>query len=195
MGSDLQAPDTSAASEASTPPQRRSFAARLVGALRLDASVFEEVEHDAGALHQAAAVVLLGGIGRAAETFPDQGLSAAIASVPIAFVMWLAVTAAVAAIGVRILRCTSSFDELLRTLGFAAAPLLLLVVCILPLGIIGTGISLVVHAAAIGALVLAVRQALDVDTLRALMVCVGAVGLGLAVLFVLGVLLLGKPAA
>ena len=126
---------------------------------------------------------------------PEEGISAAVSSIPIAFVRWFAVTAGVTAIGVRMLRCTSSFSELLRTLGFAAAPLVFLALGALPLGTIGTGISIVVHAASIGALVVAVRQALDTDTARALMVCAGAIGLGLALVIVLGILLLGSPAA
>jgi hypothetical protein len=91
------------------------------------------------------------------------------------------------------LGCSSSFLELLRTLGFAAAPLVALVICGLPLGAAGTALSVLIHAAGLGALVLAVRQALDVDTTRALLVCMGAIGFGLALLFLLGTLLLGRP--
>ena len=172
-------------------PGRRSFAARFAGAFRLDASVFEEVEHDAGALPQAALVVALAGLARGIELLPEQGWVGAAASLVAAFVLWLAVTAAVTAIGVRMLRCSSSFLELLRTLGFAAAPLVALVICGLPLGAVGTALSALVHAVALGALVLAVRQALDVDTTRALLVCMGAIGFGLALLLLLGTLLLG----
>jgi hypothetical protein len=126
--------------------------------------------------------------------FPEQGWVAAVASGLTAFVMWFAVAAAVTAIGVRIFHGRSSFGELLRTLGFAAAPLVVLAFCALPLGVIGTALSTLVHAAAIGALVVAVRQALDMDTTRALVVCAVAIGLGLALLFLLGILVMGRPA-
>ena len=36
-----------------------SFGARLIGAAKLDAATYEEVEHDKGATGQAAAVVIL----------------------------------------------------------------------------------------------------------------------------------------
>jgi hypothetical protein len=174
-------------------PGRRRFAARFAGAFRLDASVFEEVEHDTGALPQAALVVALAGLARGIEVFSEQGGVGAAASLVAAFVLWLAVTASVTAIGVRMLRCSSSFLELLRTLGFAAAPLVALVICGLPLGAVGTALSALVHAVAIGALVLAVRQALDVDTTRALIVCAGAIGIGLALLLLVRTLLWGNP--
>ena len=66
----------------------RSFAERLVGAFRLDGSVYEEVASDPGALAQAAAVVacvaVARAIGIASSTTPMQ---AAIASVS-AFGFW-----------------------------------------------------------------------------------------------------------
>jgi hypothetical protein len=171
----------------------RSFLARFLGALRLDASIFEEVEHDARALPQAAAVVAIAGLARGIQVLPEQGWFAAVASGLAAFVMWFAVAIAVTAIGVRIFHGRSSFGELLRTLGFAAAPLVVLAVCALPLGVIGTALSTLAHAVAIGALVLAVRQALDTDTTRALVVCASAIGLGLVLLFLVGILLMGQP--
>jgi len=79
-----------------------------MGALRLDATVFEEVEHDAGALRQAAAVVAIAGLARAIQVFPEQGWVAAGTSLLAAFVMWFAVTIAVTAIGVRIFHGTST---------------------------------------------------------------------------------------
>jgi hypothetical protein len=182
-----------AAAPSGAAPGRRSFPARFAGAFRLDASVFEEVEHDPGALAQAAFIVALAGLARGIEMLSEQGWVGAAAGLAAGFLLWLAVTAAVTGIGVRMLGCSSSFCELLRTLGFAAAPLVALVLCALPLGAAGTALSVLVHAAGLGALVLAVRQALDADTTRALLVCMGAIGFGLALLFLLGTLLLGRP--
>ncbi|HXK22770.1 MAG TPA: YIP1 family protein [Myxococcota bacterium] len=171
----------------------RSFPARFLGALRLDATVFEEVGHDAGALPQAAAVVAIAGLARGIQVLQEQGWVGAVASGLAAFVMWFAVATAVTVIGVRIFHGTSNFGELLRTLGFAGAPLVVLPFCALPLGTISAALSTLVHAVAVGALVLAVRQALDTNTTRALIVCAGAIGLGLALLFLLGILLMGRP--
>ena len=109
----------------------RRFAARFMGAVRLDATVFEEVEHDAGAPGQAAAVVAIAGLARAIQVLTEQG--------------W-------------------------------------------------TALSALVHVAAVAALVLAVRQALDTDTTRALLMCASAIGLGLGLLVLLGILLDGTSA-
>lgn len=173
----------------------RSFAARFFGAFRLDASVFEEVEHDASARAQAAAVVTIAGLARAVQVLPEQGILGAVASLVAAWVFWFAVAAAVTAVGVRILRATSDYDEVLRTVGFAGAPLTLLALGVLPLGPLASALTLVAHALAVTALVLAVRQALDVDTTRALAVCAGAIALGLGLLLLLSVVFLGRALA
>ena len=52
----------------------RSFSRRLLGALRLDAWVYREVEADQGALAQAAVVVLHGGLARGIGAVGEEGL-------------------------------------------------------------------------------------------------------------------------
>ena len=52
-----------------------------------------------------------------------------------------------------------------------------------------------VHLLAAVAFFVALRKALDVGTERALLVCVAALAAGLAVLFVVGLLLSGPPSA
>ena len=74
-----------------------------------------------------------------------------------------------------------------RTYVFQTIFLLALVICALPLGAVGPALSMLIHAAAAAALVVAVRQALDTDTRRALIVCAFAIVLGLALLSLLGV--------
>jgi hypothetical protein len=167
---------------------------RFGRALRLDADLFEEVEHAPSALSQAAAVVTAAGIGRGIGAFPDEGWLGLFASAVGAPVLWLATTAAVTAIGVRAYHATSSFTELLRTLGFAAAPLTLLAVCAFPIGVFDVVVILLVHVWAMLALVIAARQALDIDTLHALLVVVCSLALGLGALFVLGIVFLGGAA-
>ena len=46
-------------------PVRRSFLERILGALRLDADTYEEIEHDESALGQAVGVVALAAIAAA----------------------------------------------------------------------------------------------------------------------------------
>ncbi len=104
-----------------------TFLRRLLGALALDPKVFEEVEADRHATGQALLVVLaaavgagigFGGIGDGAATVVAV---AALGSV----VAWAAWASLIYLIGAKILpEPTTSVDlgEVLRTLGFAAAP-------------------------------------------------------------------------
>ncbi len=178
-----------AGSGAAAGPVRRSFPRRLLGALRLDAAVFEELEHDPAALAQAAGVVVLGGLARGVAAFGVEGAVGLVGSVLGALVAWFASTAVVTAVGVRLFHGTSSFEELLRTLGFAAAPLLWLVLAALPLGSATWIVLLGAHAMALAAFVVAARQALDVDTTRALAVCACALGAGAALAVLVGLAL------
>lgn len=173
---------------APAPPTRRSLPARFLAALRLDASLYEEAEGDPGALVQAALVVALGGAARGVGFFPDEGWAGLFGSTVAGLLMWLVAACTIWAIGVVRLGGTSDYPELLRTLGFAAAPLVWLALCALPLGMVSTGIWWLAHGLAIVAMVAAIRAALDVTTERALLVCLLALGMGLVVLFVVGLL-------
>lgn len=173
-----------------TPADQRSFARRLLGALRLEASTYEEVEHDADALWQAAAVVALGGVAEGVFLAQSGGWGALVASLIGGFLGWFAASGIVWLIGVRVMGCSSDFAELLRALGFATAPRILLVAGLLPLGPALLILRLVVAALTVAAFVIASRQALDVSTGRAVVVCVVAV----AVSILFGVLLAGPRA-
>jgi hypothetical protein len=165
-------------------PRRHSFVERLLGALRLDAAVFDEVEHDRGALGQAAAVVALGGVATAIGAAGEGG--GAFGAVLGAFLGWLISAGFVWLIGVFLMEHTSDYPELLRTLGFASAPQLLLALRGVPL--LGVLIAVAAFLWGLAAWVVAVRQALDVSTGRAVWVCVlavlvyGACVVGLALL-------------
>ncbi len=161
----------------------RSFTERIIGAMKLDASVYDEVEHDENALSQAVAVVALGavaaGIGTAGE-----GSGGMVAGVVGSVVGWLVSAAFVWFIGVKWMEHTSDYPELLRTLGFASAPQLALVLAVIPL--LGPLVALVVVFWGLAAYVVAVREALDVTTERALVVCILAFGAKVLTVLVLG---------
>jgi hypothetical protein len=160
---------------------KRSFGDRLLGAVKLDAGVFEEVEHDTGAVGQAAGVVALAGVAQGLGALQAAGAGSIVAGLVASFSMWILATAIVWAVGVKIFEHTSSFDELLRTLGFAWAPQLLLVLGILPLGPLAALLWTAVLVLVLAAFVIAARQALDVSTGRALLIC--ALGVLPAVIF------------
>jgi hypothetical protein len=164
----------------SVPPQwRRPFADRLVGALRLDRTVFEEVEHDHDAMGQAASVIFLASLaqglgGVAAPSIPAL-LGALVGLTVVGFLGWLVSTGVIWLIGVKLMGCSSDYAELLRTMGFASAPKILFLIGVLPIGKAGYALGFVVMILTIAAAVLAIRHALDVTTGRAILVCVLAI--------------------
>lgn len=166
---------TSAGTAASHAAAPRSFVQRVVAVLKLDASVYEEVEHDPGALGQAALVVILASFASALAALGIVGVRGVIGGLVLSAIIWLLWTSLVWLIGVKILDHSSDFEELLRTLGFVAAPQLLNVLQVIPVGFVQVLVTLAVAVLTTIAFVQAVRQALDVDTGRALGVALLAV--------------------
>ena len=169
-------------------PARHSFLERVIGALRLDAATYEEVEHDPSSLGQAAGVVALAALA-AAIGAASRGGGSAVGTVLGALLGWLVSTAFVWVVGVRFMNHTSDYRELLRTLGFASAPQVLLVVAGVP--VLGALIGLAAWLWQLVAYVVAVRQALDVTTGRAVVVCLLATLLSVACMIGLALLLGG----
>jgi len=152
-----------------------TFTDRMLGAAKLDARIYEEVEADTTATGQAASVVALasvaGGIGSLGLGTASVGvfLIGAVASL-VSWVIWAFLTYI---IGTRLLpqpHTRANMGEMLRTLGFAQAPGLARVLGVVP-GL-GTLIQAVVSLWMLAAMVVAVRQALDYSsTGRAVLVC------------------------
>ncbi len=151
---------------------RATWYQRVIGAARLDAATYEEVEADRGATGQAMLVVVLsaaaagfGAWGQPGLGFIKLALSSLVAWFVWAFLTWL--------VGTRILpgpETKADVGELLRTIGFASAPGFLRIFGGLP--VIGRLIGLVVMVWMLAAMVVAVRQALDYrSTGRAIAVC------------------------
>jgi hypothetical protein len=150
-----------------------SFVDRVVGAARLDAKVYEEVEADPTAMGQAMAVVgaaaLASGIGSISA-----GVTGAVAAVVAGIVGWFLWAVVTWLIGTKLLPepgTSADLGQMLRTIGFSAAPGLLNVLGIVPL--LGWLVWLVAFVWQLAAMVVAVRQALDyTSTGRAVLVCV-----------------------
>jgi hypothetical protein len=137
-----------------------TFAQRMIGAARLDAAIYEEVEADRSATWPALAVVVLAsvaaGIGTGASL---AGVAIFTAGSLIGWYVWAFLTYW---IGTRLLsepQTSSSHGELLRVIGFAASPGILRVLGVVP----GLWRPLFVITAiwTLVAGVVAVRQALD----------------------------------
>ncbi len=142
----------------------KSFTDRMVGAATLDVPTYEEIEHDRAATGQAAAVVAIAAAASAIGSLGPAGGSL-IGGVVTAFVGWMVWAAVTLAVGTLVFRGTSNMGEMLRTLGFASAPGVLYVVGILPF--VGGMIGLVVWIWMLACGVVAVRQALDFTTGKA----------------------------
>jgi len=143
----------------------RSMTERMMGAARLDIEVFEEVEHDETATVQAAGVVAIvaGCMALATTGAGPIGMISAAGAQLFGWVVWAGLTFF---IGTRLFGGTATWGELLRTLGFAQAPGVLALIAIVPL--VGWMILPVVGIWMLVAGVIAVRQALDVDTGKAI---------------------------
>ncbi len=175
------------------PDSPRSFQERLLGGLMLDASVYEEVERDETAMGQAAAVVALGAVAAGIGAATSGGFGGVIGMVLMSLIGWVLGAAIVWLVGVQVMGHNSDMPQLLRALGFASAPRLLLVLGIIPL--LGMIVTFAVWIMSLVAWVLAVRQALDVDTGRAVIVCILAFFAQIAVGAVLAFMGLGMVAA
>jgi hypothetical protein len=175
---------------------RTPFFRRVLGAALLDVGTYEEVEADRTATGQAMAVVvfssLAAGIGARGLAGAAETLRFFVEGTVIALIAWATWALVMFEIGARLLPVRETrvdIGELLRTLGFAAAPGLLQV-----LGAVIPGGAAPVFALAIlwtlAATVVAVRQALDFSsTGRALAVCGLGWLLSLAIAVTLGLVL------
>jgi Yip1 domain len=171
---------------------------RVIGALRLQVSTFEEVEHDATATSQAAIVVLVAAISGAigASRGVYFGAVAIVMSVVFSLIGWAVGAAVIWLVGTRVFpgkNTEADYGQLLRCVGFAQAPGLFGILGIIP--ILGLLIRVVLGIWSLIAGVIAVRQALDYDdTLKAVIVVVVAWVIMFLITMLVGVLGLGAAA-
>jgi hypothetical protein len=142
----------------------RSVVDRMKGAALLDVATYEEVEHDQTATGQAAIVVIIVAVCAAIGAVWRGGPSIIMAPVG-AILGWLLWSAVTYVIGDKLLGGTATWGELLRTLGFAQSPGVLMIFGIIPL--LGGVVRLVVALWLLVAGVIAIRQALDFTTGKA----------------------------
>jgi len=147
-----------------------SLVDRMIGAARLDARIFEEVEADTSATRQALSVVLLVALATGIASMTTIGLLGLLAGVVVAVAGWAIWAWIVYFIGTKILsehETHADWGQLARSLGFAQSPGVLRVFGVVP-GV-GDIIFLVVSVWMLVSMVIAVRQALDyTSTLRAI---------------------------
>jgi len=164
-----------------------TFGERMIGAAKLDAATYEEVEHDPTAMGQAMAVVILAAVSAGLGSIRSGGMTGLVAGALGALVGWFLWAGVVFLIGTRLLpgpETKADLGQLLRTIGFSASPGLLNIVGVVP--VLGGLVRLVLMVWQLVAMVVAVRQALDYQTTgRAVAVCLT----GWLIYVVVGVLL------
>lgn len=167
---------------------RRSMVQRMIGAALLEVEVYEEVERDGTATGQAALVVglvaICEAIGAALLTVTGGmgagwGVRAIFAALASAFFGWFVWAAVTYLIGTQIFNGTATWGELLRTLGFAQSPGVLGILSFVP--VLNVLVFVVVFVWLLVTGLLAIRQALDLSTAKALLTAL----LGLIAMFLL----------
>jgi hypothetical protein len=156
-------------------PSTTSIYDRMLGALRLDATTYEQIEADEKATGEAAFIVVASSLVAAAGYAlhfggtVNAGLLGAIAELigwaVFAWFAWL--------VGTKLIpgqQTKSSWGEIARTLGYSNTPRFLLILVAVP-GIFGL-VRFVVTLWILAATVVALRQALDISTLRAVIVAI-----------------------
>jgi hypothetical protein len=141
---------------------------RMIRAARLEPQLYEEVEHDQSATGQAILVVVLGAIAAGIGALSG-GIIALIVGIVAALVGWAVYAFIAYWIGTNFFKgphTEATWGELLRTLGFASSPRVLLILGIIP--VLGFFIGLVVFIWTLITTVIAIRQALDFDTGKAI---------------------------
>lgn len=142
---------------------------RMKGAALLDVETYEEVEADSTATGQAAGVVAIVAVAQAigASFHGGPRIVAGLLSALLGWLVWAGVTYL---IGDKLLKGTATWGELLRTLGFAQTPGVLFALGFVP--VLGDLVRLAAAVWMLIAGVIALRQALDFSTGKAILTAV-----------------------
>lgn len=148
---------------------------RMIRAAKLDPNLYDEVEMDQGATKQALLVVVItsicSGIGIGiGELLSGEGILSIMIGVISALFSWFIWSFITYFIGTKIFRGIANFGEMLRCLGFSNSPGVLNILSFIP--IIGGIISFITSIWGLLAMVIAVRQALDFSTGKAILTCI-----------------------
>jgi hypothetical protein len=166
---------------------------RMVRAAALHANTYEEIEADTRSIRQATMVVLGACVATGVARYVES-TAAGLQTVPLILqvvlsiieplVIWVGGSVFCFMVGATFFRgpeTQTDFLEVLRTTGFAFTPALLRIFAILPPPALGLGIDLAARAWVFVAFVVAVRQALDFTTGRA----VGTFGIAVVLLWLI----------
>ncbi len=142
---------------------------RMVGVARLNVPTYEEIEHDQSAMPSAALIVVLAAIAGGIGSIGANGVTGLIGGIIGSLVAWAVFSFVAYFVGTRLLASattSSSWQEVLRTLGFAYTPSLLAIFGFIP--VIGPFIALVGAIWFLCTATISLRQSLDMSTGRAI---------------------------
>lgn len=163
------------------------FLNRIIGVLKLDVDTYEEIEADETATSQAAIVVaivaIIGGLigGATTAIFGGSFFGTFLQQLLTAFIGWFIWSYVTYFVGTSFFSGKATSGEMLRVLGFAQAPGILIIIpfCGWFLGWIWTLVCTFI----------AIRQGLDLDNMKALATAVVAFIAVLVVYFAIGAIL------
>ncbi len=147
---------------------QKSIIDRMIRAARLEPQLYEEVEHDQSATGQAMLVVVLGAIAGGIGALSG-GIAGLAVGVVASLVGWAVYAFIAYWVGTNIFKgphTEATWGQLLRTLGFANSPRVLMILVVVP--VVGIFVGLAVFIWLLFTTVIAIRQALDFDTWRAI---------------------------
>ena len=151
----------------------RSFSGRVKGAMLVKVDLYEEVEADDSATGQAVGVVVLASLAAGIGIGSPGGVRGLVAAIVVSIIGWFIWAGLSHLIGTHILPTPdteSSWAQMLRTTGFAAAPGMFRIFSLIP--VLGLFVDFAVLIWMLVTFVVAVRQALDyTSTWRAILVC------------------------
>jgi hypothetical protein len=176
-----------------------SYGDRLRGALMLDPRTYRDVEQDVDANGQAALTVVLAALSSGIGVILGQDwLQDTVGVVISSILQWVVFSFVAYWVGASLFstgQTSVTPGQVLRTIGFAQAPKLLLIVSVVPL--LGWIVGLIVFFWFLAAAILALREAFEFDTGRAIgtglvaVVAIAIVDIVLSAIFGIGSALFG----
>ena len=162
---------------------------RLIGALTINARIYDEIKQDEKATSQAAIVVIVAAIlsavggGFLSSSIPTGIISLLLWGI-VSWVLWAAIGYFV---GTKLFKGKATLSEMLRVMGFAYAPAAFNIISLVPL--LGIFVHLLVAFWLLGSVYVAFRETLDIEGGQALAtVLIGwfvyLIGLGIVLSFV-----------
>ena len=139
-----------------------SFGERVIGAMKLDANTFEEIERDPTAMSQTVGVIALAAVSAGIGNIWYGGITGIVMQTIIMLIQYAIWALMVWVIGTKLMpdpATKADLPETFRVIGFAAAPWLLGIITIIPL--LGWLIMFLLWIWSIAVMVVAVKQVLD----------------------------------